>query len=266
MTARGAAAALTAEHGTTAPSSRAPRPSRRCPTPSRALAELAADAPAPPVADLYVAVPTTNADDDAVAVRLGALFAAHPLPSTVQRVTATVAAPTAPSCTVLHLPARRAAGFTEDRLIRGLHPQIAQRLQLGRLREFDLTRLPSADEEIYLFKAVARSNPADERLIAMGQVRDLTPLRDDRRTPGRAARTLEECRHLPGRDPRHPGAAAAGQAARHQPVPMYVWPPIDLSLDELNALVQRIAPPRPGPGWKRCSSSPGSRTRPGSWR
>ena len=69
-------------------------------------------------------------------------------------------------------------GLAEERLIRGLHPQIAERLQLDRLREFDLTRLPSPDEEIYLFKAVARSNRADERLIAMGQVRDLTPLRE----------------------------------------------------------------------------------------
>ena len=39
-------------------------------------------------------------------------------------------------------------------------------LQMDRLREFDLTRLPSADEEIYLFKAAAKSNKADERLIA----------------------------------------------------------------------------------------------------
>ena len=51
-------------------------------------------------------------------------------------------------------------------------------MQLERLREFDLTRLPSADEEVYLFNCVARKNPADERLVAMGQVRDLTPLRD----------------------------------------------------------------------------------------
>jgi hypothetical protein len=63
------------------------------------------------------------------------------------------------------------AGFAEDRLIRGLHPQMARRLQLQRLREFDLTRLPFADEEIYLFKAVARSNPSDERLIALMRTR-----------------------------------------------------------------------------------------------
>ena len=51
-------------------------------------------------------------------------------------------------------------------------------MQLERLREFDLTRLPSADEEVYLFQCVARANPADERLVAMAQVRDLTALRE----------------------------------------------------------------------------------------
>ena len=109
------------------------------------------------------------------------------------------------------------AGFAEDRLIRGLHPQIAERLQLDRLREFDLTRLPSADEEIYLFRAVAKSNPADERLIAMSQVRDLTPLRE---ADGRlvALPALENVlAALPGRDPHRAGAAAAEQALRHQP-------------------------------------------------
>ncbi len=68
--------------------------------------------------------------------------------------------------------------MTEERLIRGLHPYIAQRMQLERLRKFDLTRLPSADEEVYLYRCVARENPADDRLVAFAQVRDLTELRD----------------------------------------------------------------------------------------
>ena len=53
--------------------------------------------------------------------------------------------------------------------------RVADRMQLEQLREFNLTRLPSADEEVYLFKYVAQANPADERLVAMAQVRDLTP-------------------------------------------------------------------------------------------
>ena len=64
----------------------------------------------------------------------------------------------------LHLPARRTAGFVEDRLIRGLHPLIAQRLQLWRLREFDLTRLRRRPRTSTCSRAWRTSNPADERL------------------------------------------------------------------------------------------------------
>ena len=109
------------------------------------------------------------------------------------------------------------AGLAEDRLIRGLHPQVAERLQLDRLREFDLTRLPSADEEIYLFQAVAKSNQADERLVAMGQVRDLTPLRE---ADGRLVALPELENVLAGcLDAIRigAGAAAAAQAVRGQP-------------------------------------------------
>jgi acetyl/propionyl-CoA carboxylase alpha subunit/acetyl-CoA carboxylase carboxyltransferase component len=68
-------------------------------------------------------------------------------------------------------------GFTEDPFFRNLHPIIAERLDLWRLSNFTLDRAPSA-EDIYLFHAVARQNPDDERLIAIAEVRDLTPARD----------------------------------------------------------------------------------------
>ena len=98
--------------------------------------------------------------------------------------------------------------MTEERLIRGLHPHIAQRMQLERLRKFDLTRLPSSDEEVYLFQCVARENPADDRLVAFAQVRDLTELRehDGRlvalpppRTPSPPASTRSAARSRAGR-------------------------------------------------------------------
>ena len=55
---------------------------------------------------------------------------------------------------------------------------MGKRLQLWRLPNFDLERLPSA-EDVYLFRGVARDNPKDERLFALAEVRDLTPVRDD---------------------------------------------------------------------------------------
>ncbi|MET7419437.1 biotin carboxylase N-terminal domain-containing protein [Dactylosporangium sp. NPDC005555] len=200
------------------------------------------------VADLYVTW-EDQPDADAMAVRLQQLLTQRPLPAGVRRITTTVAG-TSGAVMHHHFTFRPDpdGAFAEDRLIRGLHPQIAQRLQLHRLREFDLTRLPSADEEIYLFKAVARSNPADERLIAMGQVRDLTPLRE---ADGRlVALPAVEDAVTAGLDAIRNIQAQRPQNKRFDTnrILMYVWPSTELTGDELNALVQRILPTTAGAG------------------
>ena len=69
------------------------------------------------------------------------------------------------------------SGLSEDSLYRNMHPMIAERLDLWRLSNFELQRLSSA-EDVYLFHAVARANSKDQRLIAIAEVRDLTPARD----------------------------------------------------------------------------------------
>ncbi|HET8680963.1 MAG TPA: biotin carboxylase N-terminal domain-containing protein, partial [Micromonosporaceae bacterium] len=66
-------------------------------------------------------------------------------------------------------------GFAEDPFYRNLHPMLADRLEVWRLASFALERLPSA-EDVYLFHGVARDNPADHRLFAFAEVRDLTPV------------------------------------------------------------------------------------------
>ena len=70
------------------------------------------------------------------------------------------------------------AGLAEDEVLRGLHPMMGDRLQLWRLREFELERLESA-EDVYMFHGVARANTRDERLFALAEVRDLTLTRDE---------------------------------------------------------------------------------------
>ncbi len=62
--------------------------------------------------------------------------------------------------------------FVEKPLYRNLHPMLAERLELWRLSNFDLERRPSP-EDVYLFDGVARTNPKDHRLFALGEVRDL---------------------------------------------------------------------------------------------
>ncbi|MEV4151333.1 biotin carboxylase N-terminal domain-containing protein [Amycolatopsis sp. NPDC049691] len=213
----------------------------------RALGEVATEGV---VADLYLRW-EDQPDVDATAERLGALLAEHAVPASVRRIVVTVAG-TGGAVMHHHFTFRRddsgLTGFAEDRLIRGLHPQIANRLQLQRLHEFDLTRLPSADEEIYLFKAVAKSNPADERLIAMGQVRDLTPLREaDGRLVALPAledavtACLDAIRNIQAQRPQN-------KRFDTNRIMMYVWPQTDLTTEELNTLVQRILPTSVGAG------------------
>ncbi|MEU1389087.1 MULTISPECIES: carboxyl transferase domain-containing protein [unclassified Nonomuraea] len=199
------------------------------------------------VADLYLTW-DDQPDAEEMAVRLGQVLAERPQPAGIRRITTTVVG-TSGAVMHHHFTFRPdGAGFAEDRLIRGLHPQIAQRLQLHRLQEFDLTRLPSVDEELYLFKAVAKSNPADERLIAMGQVRDLTPLRE---ADGRlvALPAVEDALNA-GLDAIRNIQAQRPQNKRFDTnrIMMYVWPSTELTTDELNMLVQRILPTTAGAG------------------
>ncbi len=68
--------------------------------------------------------------------------------------------------------------FAEDVKFRGLHPMIARRLQMWRLENFEIRQIPTPGEA-HLFHCVARSNPSDERLVAVAEVRDVTPVRDE---------------------------------------------------------------------------------------
>jgi acetyl/propionyl-CoA carboxylase alpha subunit len=198
-------------------------------------------------ADVYVTWPD-QPDADTMAERLGRLLAEHPIPGNIHRITVIVAGP---SGAVMHHQFTFRPGdpgFAEDRLIRDLHPQIAQRLRLRRLSAFDLVRLPSADEEIYLFKAVAKSNPADERLIALSQVRDLTPLREAD-GPLRALPSLENVlagcldaiRNVQAQRPHH-------KRYETNRIVLYVWPPTDLTAAEVETLGQRLLPTTAGAG------------------
>src|SRR4029453_13447269 len=63
--------------------------------------------------------------------------------------------------------------FAEDVKFRGMHPMIARRLRMWQLANFEITRLPSAPDT-YLYECVARTNPADVRLVAVAEIRDLT--------------------------------------------------------------------------------------------
>jgi acetyl/propionyl-CoA carboxylase alpha subunit/acetyl-CoA carboxylase carboxyltransferase component len=190
------------------------------------------------VADVYLTWPD-QPDPDAMAATLREILDRVGLLAVLTRVTMTVAGRTG---TAPHHHFTFRSGMGEDRLIRGLHPLIAQRLQLPRLHSFDLTRLPSADEEVYVFHCVAPNNPADERLAAMAQVRDLTPLRDAEgriialpAIEGALAACLDAIRATQAQ-------RTTKQRFDTNRITIFVWPPNDLSIDDLNSVAHRLLP------------------------
>ncbi|MFJ2032248.1 carboxyl transferase domain-containing protein [Streptosporangium sp. NPDC087985] len=213
----------------------------------RGLAELASGQKAID-ADIYLAWEKQPEDSDAMAAELHEVIAAHPLPSQVRRLTATVAG-RGGAVMHHHFTFRPSTiGMTEERLIRGLHPYIAQRMQLERLSKFDLTRLPSSDEEVYLFQCVARENPSDDRLVAFAQVRDLTELREhDGRlvalptAEDTIAACLDSIRRAQSRRP-------SKKRLNTNRIVVYVWPPSDITRAELEMIAERVLPTTAGAG------------------
>jgi acetyl/propionyl-CoA carboxylase alpha subunit/acetyl-CoA carboxylase carboxyltransferase component len=149
---------------------------------------------------------------------------------------------------MLHFTYRpNGSGYLEEKLYRGLHPMMGKRLHLWRLTNFNIERLPSV-EDVYLLHAVARDNPKDERLFACAEVRDVTPIRDEKdRVVGlpHLERMLMEAL-----------AAIRLFQSRRKPqarlywnrVMLYVWPPLNLERDELRDIVRRLAPSTEGLG------------------
>ncbi|WP_422770495.1 carboxyl transferase domain-containing protein [Plantactinospora sp. WMMC1484] len=211
------------------------------------LAELAGAGSAVD-ADIYLSWEGQPADSDAMAAALLQVAAAQPLPEQVRRITTTVAG-RGGAVMHHHFTFRPSTtGIAEERLIRGLHPYIAQRMQLERLRKFDLTRLPSADEEVYLFRCVAREDPADDRLVAFAQVRDLTELREH---DGRlialptAEDTVAACLDSIRRAQAQRSSEKRFSTNR---IVIYVWPPISISRAEMEMIARRVAPTTAGAG------------------
>jgi acetyl-CoA carboxylase carboxyltransferase component len=194
--------------------------------------------------DLYLwrSIPASSDTPDDVAAEIAAHLAEPGFPAGLRRVAVSLSDPSG----VEHFTFRPTetggtGGYVEDRLQRGLHPMMAQRLELWRLSNFHLERSP-APEGTYLFHGVAADNPRDERLFALAEVRDLTPVRDASglivQLP-QLEHLLMEClagmRRFQSRRP-------AGERLEWNRVLLYAWPPIDLEPAELLGLVHRMAP------------------------
>ncbi|MDN5913738.1 MAG: ATP-grasp domain-containing protein [Pseudonocardia sp.] len=139
----------------------------------------------------------------------------------------------------------------EDRTLRGMHPLVGDRLRLWRLSAFALQRLPAA-MDVHLFRATGRNVAADVRLIAMADVRELTVLRDEDgsiRSLPQLERALDACM-----DSLRAARSSDRELARlsWNRIQLYVWPPVDVPLAELDAVVGRLAPRTAGLGLEQA--------------
>ncbi|HEY2041461.1 MAG TPA: biotin carboxylase N-terminal domain-containing protein, partial [Jatrophihabitans sp.] len=141
-----------------------------------------------------------------------------------------------------------AEGVIEDDLVRGVHPMVGRRLNLWRLREFDVTRI-EAPEDVLLYHCVAKDNATDQRLVALAQVRQVAVIRDE---TGRVTslphveRAIANCLEAIRRARADRGAAGAKLDMNH--VWVHLWPAISAEVEQLTALQQKISPLTVGAG------------------
>ena len=189
-------------------------------------------------------------EEAAVAGEIAALLVRLPPPPGLRRVAVALSGPAGTQ----HFTFRREAdgAFREEQVYRGIHPMLALRLELWRLRNFHLERLPAPDG-VYLFHGVAHENPRDERLFAVAEVRDLTPVRDEAgrivHLPQLEHRLMEALAGLRRFQSRR---ATADRLAWNR-VLLNVWPPVDLRPDEIESLVRRLAPLTEGVGLEKVA-------------
>ena len=220
---------------------RDPAPRRRraspsptaCPRRSRALASHARTLPEgePLLGDLYGATAPPDRD---------ALVAGAALPPAVARLAfVSPAERRGHAVDVTTFTRGEDGALAEDRDLRGLHPLMAQRMDLWRLENFALERLPSAPD-VYLFHARARDNERDERLVAVAEVRDLTPGRDD---AGRIV-ALPDLERIARQAFEAMRAAQSRRSARSRlqwnRLLLYAWPEIEFSPDEAREVITRL--------------------------
>ncbi len=202
------------------------------------------------VLDLMAWNPEPLGDADHISQEIQQVLRRVSLPHAIGRIVVAVSSPGGEpgAGTMRHFTYEPGAeGYEEARLYRGIHPMMSERLHLWRLQNFNLTRQPSPDE-IFLLHAVGKDNPKDERLFAMAEVRDLTPVRD------RAGRVV----HMPYLERMFAEAVAAMRMfqAKRDPrkrlywnrIFLYVWPTLTLKPEEVNDIARRLAPQTDGLG------------------
>ncbi|HLR84134.1 MAG TPA: biotin carboxylase N-terminal domain-containing protein, partial [Nocardioidaceae bacterium] len=199
------------------------------------------------VVDLYLAWPDAPATPEEASETLGARLAEVGFTHQVRRVAVAVCSGDDRPVGYFTFRPQSDTTMAEDSLVRGVHPMVGRRLNLWRLREFDVTRL-EAPEDVLLYRCVAPGNDADQRLVALAQVRQVAVVRDDAgevvglpHVERAIANCLEGIRWARA-------AAPSGARLDLNYVWVHVWPPIDADIGQLTALKDRFAPATSGAG------------------
>jgi acetyl-CoA carboxylase carboxyltransferase component len=190
--------------------------------------------------ELLVPIP----DEDAVASVAEAITPLLGPSLATQRLTLTLL-PT--SGRAVHLTFEHAFGngssaMRADRDLHGIHPETAARIDLARLRKFEIERL-EAPEDIYAFHARSPEIPGDERLLVFADVRGRSPDESDGREASlhvaaferdffEAARSLRN--HLQLRDPR--------RRLQWNRLMLSATPSVYLDRDLVDSLARRLYP------------------------
>ncbi|EGD43173.1 acetyl-/propionyl-coenzyme A carboxylase subunit alpha [Nocardioidaceae bacterium Broad-1] len=207
------------------------------------------------VVEIYLRWADAPTDPDQASAELAAMLAGQEFARRARRVSVAVCHPAPQPIDYFtyrhhadgapHIPTEE---LVEDTLVRGMHPMVGRRLNLWRLSEFEVTRLPAPDD-VLLYECVARANPADRRLVAAAQARQLAVVRDDE---GRVIalphveRAVENCLEAIRRVRTARGREGTKLDVNH--VWVTVWPVVEADLDQITALQSKITPLSEGTG------------------
>ena len=200
------------------------------------------------VVDLYLHWPSAPESADLVSEELRGLLAGLPFAHEARRVSVAVCAGGERPVGYFAFRPTDDGGITEDDLTRGVHPMVGRRLNLWRLRNFHVTRV-EAPEDVLLYECVAKENPADRRLVALAQVRQLAVVRDEEGAVvalPHAERAVENCLEAIRRARVARGAAGAKLDMNH--VWVQVWPVVEIDESGLASLGNKIRPLTDGAG------------------
>jgi len=208
------------------------------------------------VLDLYVQHrKPMPADVDRLSIEFLSIFNKVQLPKVVRRIVATstgIHKETKHGGVKLFTFRRFEGKFEEDKTYRGLHVMMGKRLEIWRLSNFEIEQIFSDSvEDVYLFKAIAKDNPKDQRLFAFAEVRDLTLVGRDKnhiiQVPALELMLFQALAVIR----RYQAKLPLEDRPFWNRILLYIWPVFDINQEELNGLVKKLAPASEGLGLEK---------------